>query len=796
MRKHFYVATMLVAALLGTTSCKEDKPEALGGNAPVAFTLASVSANGTSISDGKSVDKLVYAVYDQNGAPIQGLQQVVRTDVTFPTTETIDLVKGQTYKIIFWAQDNDCRAYTTDDLRHVGVSYAAATNNDESRDAFYAVKEVTITGSEAISVELTRPFAQINVGVTTSDAATAKAGGIEIAQSSIEIENAANEIDLFTGLVSGSEKVTYSLADIPTEKLMVDEDGDGTRESEYVYMSMSYILVDEATTGAEKTTLDKVAINLVPQQGAPITITEGLTNVPVQRNWRTNILGQMLTSGINFYITIDPAYKGDIIYPEYQNLSNMLAQGGNVTIYKDLIFDNSSPLVIPQGVEVVLNMNGHKLINNVQDKYAIHNEGKLTIKNGIFDNLSPKSSKLDNAVIRNSGELIIEGGVFGSKNTYGRAIDNRAAGKVIINGGTFDVASRPEVALHVIVHRSTETMIINNANIHTQANGIFATQVTSNAPASGELIVNGGSYTLDGADSHYMVYAPVPSTVTLNGGTYTWYKGANPNAAIWNKDDNQVEQGVINISSACKRLGDEPWTTYVPNIQAVETSEPTALADALASASPVITLGADIVGDATAKSNGGKANVGVVLNDKTLDGNGYAIDITTAKANSYDSVILTTGGTIKNATIGGQMRGIYVQQGLTSPLIVDNVILDNVAYPFNLNTTANTQDITFTNSTLNGWTSYSGGSYQVTFTNCKFGKGTGAWAYAYLRPYTTTTLENCDFEAGFIIDVAQLDTNAKTITFKNCTLDGTPITAANVMNLLEVGNTLNSIVVL
>jgi hypothetical protein len=323
MRKHFYVATMLVAALLGTTSCKEDKPEALGGNAPVAFTLASVSANGSSISDGKSVDKLVYAVYDQNGAPIQGLQQVVRTDVTFPTTETIDLVKGQTYKIIFWAQDNDCRAYTTDDLRHVGVSYAAATNNDESRDAFYAVKEVTITGSEAISVELTRPFAQINVGVTTSDAATAKAGGIEIAQSSIEIENAANEIDLFTGLVSGSEKVTYSLADIPTEKLMVDEDGDGTRESEYVYMSMSYILVDEATTGAEKTTLDKVAINLVPQQGAPITITEGLTNVPVQRNWRTNILGQMLTSGINFYITIDPAYKGDIVYPEYQNLSNM-----------------------------------------------------------------------------------------------------------------------------------------------------------------------------------------------------------------------------------------------------------------------------------------------------------------------------------------------------------------------------------------------------------------------------------------------------------------------------------------
>lgn len=801
MKKYFYLVSMLAACMLGTTSCADkDEEEAIAGsNIPVAIKLSSpdlLGANGSSISDGTKVDKLVYAIYDANGNEIPGLKQEVRTGVSFPTTETINLVKGQTYKIVFWAQDEDCKAYTTDDLRKVGVSYANATNNDETRDAFYAVEQVTVSGPETVDVTLTRPFAQINVGVTTADAEAAKAGGIEIAQSSIEIENAANEIDLFTGLVSGSEKVTYSLADIPTEKLMVDEDGDGKRETEYVYMSMSYILVDEATTGAEKTTLDKVAINLVPQQGAPITITEGLTNVPVQRNWRTNILGQMLTSGINFYITIDPAYKGDIIYPEYQNLANMFAQGGNVTIYKDLIFDNSESLVIPQGVEVVLNMNGHKLINNVQDKYAIHNEGKLTIKNGIFDNLAPKTASLDNAVIRNSGELIIEGGVFGSKNTYGRAIDNRAAGKVTINGGTFDVASRPEVALYVITHRSTETMIINNANIHTQANGIFATTLTNGATESGELIVNGGSYTLDGADSHYMVYAPVPSKVTLNGGTYTWYKGGNPNAAIWNKDDNQVEQGVITISSACKRLGDEPWTTYTADIQVVETSNPTDLAAALESGSELISLGTDITGDATGKCNGGKANAGVALNGQTLDGNGYAIDINTPKANSYDCVVLTTGGTIKNVTLGGQMRAIYVQQALTSPLLVDNVIMDNVAYTFNINTTANTQDVAFTKCTLNGWTSYSTGNYEVSFTDCKFGRGTGAWSYAYLRPYTTTTLENCDFEAGFVIDLSQLESEGKTLTLKNCRVDGVAITSSNIASMLESGNSLSNIIIL
>ena len=812
MKKYFYLVSMLAACMLGATSCADkDEEEAIAGsNIPVAIKLSSpdlLGANGSSISDGTKVDKLVYAIYDANGNEIPGLKQEVRTGVSFPTTETINLVKGQTYKIVFWAQDEDCKAYTTDDLRKVGVSYANATNNDETRDAFYAVEQVTVSGPETVDVTLTRPFAQINVGVTTADAEAAKAGGIEIAQSSIEIENAANEIDLFTGLVSGSEKVTYSLADIPTEKLMVDEDGDGKRETEYVYMSMSYILVDEATTGAEKTTLDKVAINLVPQQGAPITITEGLTNVPVQRNWRTNILGQMLTSGINFYITIDPAYKGDIIYPEYQNLANMFAQGGNVTIYKDLIFDNSESLVIPQGVEVVLNMNGHKLINNVTQgsngnatrKEAINNKGKLTIKNGIFDNLAPIPADLvtGQTVIVNEGELIIEGGVFGSENTFGNAIDNQGAGTVIINGGTFNAVSReahPTVFAYVFNQRSTGSMVINNATVNTKANGIFAA-----TKGDGELIVNGGSYTLNGSTtcpSHYMVYAPAPRKVTLNGGTYTWYKGANPNAAIWNKDNNGVEQGIVRISSACKRLGDEPWTTYTADIQVVETSNPTDLAAALESGSELISLGADITGDATGKCNGGKANAGVALNGQTLDGNGYAIDINTPKANSYDCVVLTTGGTIKNVTLGGQMRAIYVQQALTSPLLVDNVIMDNVAYTFNINTTANTQDVAFTKCTLNGWTSYSTGNYEVSFTDCKFGRGTGAWSYAYLRPYTTTTLENCDFEAGFVIDLSQLESEGKTLTLKNCRVDGAAITSSNISSMLESGNSLSNIIIL
>jgi hypothetical protein len=37
--------------------------------------------------------------------------------------------------------------------------------------------------------------------------------------------------------------------------------------------------------------------------------------VPVQRNWRTNILGQILTGTINFNVFIDETFDNDYNYP-------------------------------------------------------------------------------------------------------------------------------------------------------------------------------------------------------------------------------------------------------------------------------------------------------------------------------------------------------------------------------------------------------------------------------------------------------------------------------------------------
>lgn len=568
MKKYFYLAAMLVACMLGTTSCKDNTEEdaIAGRNLPVAIKLNSpnfLGANPAKISDGTKVDKLVYAVYDENGNLLDldgdGVAQMELNDVTFPTTVYFNLMKGETYKFAFWAQDGDCAAYNTADLTNITIDYAGY-NNDESRDAFYAVKDLTVTGGEIIDVELKRPFAQINVGITTQDYTNARGAGFLLSKTAMEFSNAASTFNLLTGDVADPVVVSYEANEIPKgEALTIDEDGDGVKEKAYIYASMSYILVDDATAGgAEKATLENVKITMIDADGDELEFTDGLSNIPVQRNWRTNIVGQFLTANVIFNISIDPAYEDEnkaeynVNYADYTNLLNLLTAGGNASFYEDLEFDNYGTLIIPENVEVVLNMNGRKLINSVDRGPAIRNNGKLTIIDGIFDNLAGDNGVATQTVILNSGELIIEGGTFGSNNTFGNAIENRADGNVTINGGTFTASSRKvnpdgKPYTYVFTHRSAGTMTINNATVNTEANGVFAITYT-NGYTTGELIVNGGTYQLNGAAdclSHYMVYC-THGTATLNGGDFTWYKGASYAKPIYIEGS-----AVVNVEPAC-----------------------------------------------------------------------------------------------------------------------------------------------------------------------------------------------------------------------------------------------------
>ena len=326
MNKKLFLGMFAAAGMLLATSCSNDELDVVqsGNEAQVTFSLAAEGGIATrAISDGTGAKKLVYAVYNANGELIK---TIANTDVNGQIVDnsafdngltenvTITLAKGQQYTVAFWAQNPNCTAYTTTDLINVTIDYAGL-NNDETRDAFFKAETFTVTGNTEIDVVLKRPFAQINVGVYQTDWDAAVASEIEIEKSKVTIEKAATSINLLTGEVTGEETVEYGFATIPAqfdtpETLDVDLDKDGTKEK-YVYLSMSYILANDATTGYAKATLEDLDFTFAPKSGNNINFSEGLNAVPVQRNWRTNIIGKILTGDVTFNITIDPIYDGE-----------------------------------------------------------------------------------------------------------------------------------------------------------------------------------------------------------------------------------------------------------------------------------------------------------------------------------------------------------------------------------------------------------------------------------------------------------------------------------------------------
>lgn len=300
----------MFAALMLANSCSDDNnvPQADSSLAQVTFKVSADGALTRAISDGTTVDELVYRVFDKNGNPIATLPLVkeAAADLSSGHTVALTLAKGQTYKVAFWAQKAGNTAYTVNDNMQVAVNYSAA-NNEKSRDAFFNAVEITVKDDVAQTVELKRPFAQLNVGSTTADWDAAVASGAIVTESKVTVKQAATTLNVLDGKVSGAADVNFTYAAKPGELLKVDADGDGTKE-DYEYLSMSYILPNDATDGTQKT-LASAEFTFKAASGTEIVVKNGLQNLPLQRNYRTNIVGNILSGTTTFTVVVDPAFS-------------------------------------------------------------------------------------------------------------------------------------------------------------------------------------------------------------------------------------------------------------------------------------------------------------------------------------------------------------------------------------------------------------------------------------------------------------------------------------------------------
>ena len=534
MNKKLLLGMFAAAGLLLATSCSKEEQDVVqsGNEAQVTFSLKVEGAIATrAISDGTGADVLMYAVFDEAGNRINTIQKVSRRGVTFPTTENITLAKGQTYKVAFWAQDEDCEAYTVSDDMKVTVNYANDNNkgnNDETRDAFFKTVEFTVTRSTSIDVELKRPFAQINVGVTKADWDAAVASGITVAQSSVVIKNAATELNLLDGTVSGETEVSYELANIPSDPaiLQVDTDGDGIKE-DYNWLSMSYILPFAESTGYEKAALEDVAF-VFASNGEPIEFNQGLNNVPVQRNWRTNIIGKILTGDITFNIVIDEEFEdnhnvvlpyatiGNVVYKSFADAMAAVQDGETIKLEGEttLVGVADGNLFTIDGKSITIDLNGYGFVATVPD---------VTKNSSIF------------YVAKNSGLTIEgEGNVKVTTNKAPNvlaAFINNDGGTVNLKGGnwTMTALEYPDALI--------PTFVDNNSNVNSATLNIYDGTYTFHR----NLFRNFAN-----AAGHNN-YATV-ATINIEGGTFN---GRESDAgAIWNQKPSATTPngaGIINV---------------------------------------------------------------------------------------------------------------------------------------------------------------------------------------------------------------------------------------------------------
>ena len=296
MKKILY--GMMAATMIFATSCENElELGAAGEEAMVSFTIATPDMGSRAYSDGYTATKLQYAVYDAEG---NILGDLTKTDVTIngSTTVNLQLTTGNSYSVIFWA-DNENAPYTVNFANELEdasmtVDYNGVKSNNEELDAFYAVKTINVTGAQTETVYLKRPFAQLNIG--TNDYEASDEAGYVPTMSSVKVTKIYNTLNFKTGIASGEEEVTFGEANIDKGEIFPVTGG-------YEYIAMNYILVNEQ---------DKELVDV------EFTYTDGTNaktrkvgSVPVQRNHRTNIYGQLLTSDVDINIEIKPDFDGE-----------------------------------------------------------------------------------------------------------------------------------------------------------------------------------------------------------------------------------------------------------------------------------------------------------------------------------------------------------------------------------------------------------------------------------------------------------------------------------------------------
>ncbi len=526
--KKILLFTAALAALLSAASCQKEEMGAVeAGNGNVTFTIQTPEDAVTkAIGDGTNVNIVYYEIYkaDEKGQPVG--EPLVDDTVEMSNKEaslTLNLLEDQKYVALFWAQVNGKDYYDVRNLLKVEALYPDTKSNLEERAAFYQKFVFSTENAVNETVTLVRPFAQLNIGTTLESLDMDYE--VDVTASSVTVANPARFFNVNNGVghTATPAAVVFGEETNPQEALIVNND-------EYEYVAMNYILVD----GARSTV--NVDFSIVTDKG---TVTKTVADVPVAQNYRTNLLGNLLTKETKIEIVVDERFNTPDLEPN--PLVMAAAIGGEYTLTENVTL--SEPLKVESSL--VLDLNGYTISAGLKQEgrhhYAIDNYGNLTLKGkGYIEGRGVENfgtmfiegditiTNLDTnggSAIWNEGDLVINGGTFttnsaAGEGSSGSALNTQANGTAVINGGNFIANSQ----LTYAILNYGET-VINNAVVTGKHGAVAA--------AEGDIktVINGGTFSLmenPGVSDHCLYYVS-----DIKGGTFTLGNNTDSGAKVF-----------------------------------------------------------------------------------------------------------------------------------------------------------------------------------------------------------------------------------------------------------------------
>ena len=442
MRKLVLNLILAAAAVIAFSSCQKEEGTAGGGELQqITVKLPAMPQTRAAIADygsGSNVNRCIMQIY-REGQPYgpQQVSAIADKQATF----NLRLVPSQVYDFVFWA---DCatadgsgnftdKSYVTSNLAAITVNGAYKGNNDEMDAFFCTLEDYKVEGPFTEELTLKRPFGMLNI--KTNDLASISAENLKPTAVKVAFAGIPVSFNALTGEAGNVAKVEYT-ADI-------------------INAATGELTVDYIWAAEDEAALADFSVEFL-NNTTSITVNDNFKSVPIRRNYKTNVSGNLLTKEGNFEVTVNPAFEKQ----EYDNAYGVQT----VAEIADALKAGETNIVVaeaPAGdVEIII----PNCFADAATEISIivpASDKKITLKEGNSDGANlPAVVNLDAST---TGTLVLDmpNTTVIMKGTYGSVEASTADETLVVSEGTV-IGTLAVNKGGVEIYGTVEELILNN----------------------------------------------------------------------------------------------------------------------------------------------------------------------------------------------------------------------------------------------------------------------------------------------------------------------------------------------